>query len=137
MNRIGSIRPPSVNASGADAGRILRGTSLNNHGLRLLISQAQRRGKDGAITGSFVILDAGDNKHTQSLTALLDRPTNAEEVLAVIRSHHPGCVHVANTSILAVEPSAIPSREPGPPWKTPGAERPSERREEAVADGDF
>src|SRR5262245_52310693 len=123
MNRFCSTRPPTVNATGADAGRILRGASPNNHGLRLLVSQAQPRGKDGAITGGFVILNAGDNKHAQSLADLLHRPTDAEEVLAVIRRRHAGCVHVVNTNIWVLEPGATPGREPGTVGKTPEAER--------------
>lgn len=113
MNRIGSARPQTVHVSGADAGRVLRGASRNNHGLRLRVSQAQRRGQDGAITGDFLILDAGDNKHSQSLADLMHRPTDAGEVLAVIRRCHAGCVHVVNTNILAVEPGTAPGREPG------------------------
>jgi hypothetical protein len=45
----------------------------------------------------------GDNMHSQPLTALLQRVTNAEEVIGVIRHHHPGCVNVANANILALE----------------------------------
>jgi hypothetical protein len=80
MNQIGSTRLPTVNASEADAGGVRRGASQNNHGLRLLVSQAQRRRKDRAIMGSFVILDADDNKHAQSLAALLHRSTDAAGV---------------------------------------------------------
>jgi hypothetical protein len=137
MNRFGSTRPPTVNATGADAGRVLRGASRHNHGLRLLVSQAQPRGKDGAITGGFVILHAGDNKHAQSLADLLHRPTDAEEVLAVIRRRHAGCVHVVNTNILVLEPGTTPGREPGTVCKTPEAERPPARREGTVSDPDF
>jgi hypothetical protein len=109
MNRLGSTRQPTVNASGAEAGRVLRGAGPNNSGLRLQVAEAQRPGKDGAITGGFVILDAGDNKHADALAALLHRPTDAEEVLAVIRRHHAACVNVVNTNLLVVEPGTAPA----------------------------
>jgi hypothetical protein len=131
MNRIGTTAPSMVKATGADAGRVLRGASRNNHGLRLRISQAQGRGKDGAITGSFVILDAGDNKHTEALAALLHRPTDAAEVLAAIRRRHAGCVHVVNTNLLVLEPGTAPGHESGTPGESPA------RREGIVSDPDF
>ena len=111
MNPLGSTRPPTVHVSGADAGRILCGASRNNHGLRLVVSQAQVRGKDGAITGDFMILDAGDNKHALALVPLLHRPTDATEVLGMIRQHSAGCVHVVNTNILVLEPEGTPALE--------------------------
>jgi hypothetical protein len=63
----------------------------------------QRPGGGGALQGDFVILDAGDNKHAPALEALLQRVTNAAEVLGVIRQRHPACVHVANANTLVVE----------------------------------
>jgi hypothetical protein len=113
MSRIGSAVPPTVKATGADAGRVLRGACRNNRGLRLRVAQAQQRGKDGAITGGFVILDIGDNKHTESLAALLHRPTDAAEVLAAIRCRHAGCVHIVNTNLLVLEPATTPGHEQG------------------------
>jgi hypothetical protein len=101
----------TVCRSGADAGRVLCGAGRNNQGLRVLIAQAQPRGKDGAITGSFVILDAGDNKHALALAPLLHRPTDATEVLGMIRQHSAGCVHVVNTNILVLEPEGTPALE--------------------------
>jgi hypothetical protein len=100
----GSTRPTTVDKSGAEAGQVLCGTNRNNHGLRLVVSQAQQRGGVGPITGSFVILEPGDNKHTEALEGLLHRPTNAEEVLAAIRQHHAGCVNIVNANILIREP---------------------------------
>jgi hypothetical protein len=135
MNLIESTRPTTVSASGADAGRTLRGASRNNRGLRVVISQAQQRGKDGAITGSFVILEPGDNKHAQSLAALVHRPTDAGEVLAVIRRRHAGCVHVVNTNNLALEPESTLGG-PGTFRETPAAGRPAGRREGTVSDPD-
>jgi len=88
---------------GASAGSVLRGSGLNNRGLRLQVLQEQTRGHGGGIKGNFVILDAGDNKHSPSLEALLGRVTDADEVLRVIRQESPGCVSVANANILAVE----------------------------------
>ena len=137
MNRIGSTNPPTVKVSGASAGRVLRGASQNHHGLRLLVAQAQPRGKDGAITGSFVILHAGDNQHAHSLAALLHRPTDAAEVLAVIRRHHAGCVHVVNTNILVLEQGTTAGREPGTVSEPPKPERPAARRAGTVSDPDF
>ena len=137
MHRFGATKPPTVNTTGADAGRVLRGASPNNHGLRLLVAEAQPRGKDGAITGGFVILHAGDNKHAPSLAALLHRPTDAAEVLAVIRRHHAGCVHVVNTNILVLEPAATPGPEPGTVCKAPEPERPPAWREGTASDPDF
>jgi hypothetical protein len=67
------------------------------------VLQDQARGTYGPIRGRFVILDAGDNKHSQALGALLGRETDAGELLQAIRRLHPGCVSVANTNILVVE----------------------------------
>jgi hypothetical protein len=92
-----------VRDSGASAGSILRGSGLSNQGLRLRVSQEQTRGQDGAIQGTFVILDVGDNMHSPALTALLQKVTDAEEVLEIIRQRHASCVNVANTNILALE----------------------------------
>jgi hypothetical protein len=93
---------------------------VSNRGLRLQISQDQARGHDGPIQGSFVILDVGDNVHSQSLRPLLHRATDAGEVLGVIRQRHAGCVNVANANIL------VPEALEGEP-ATPGAERPPGR----------
>jgi hypothetical protein len=93
----------TVNKQGAAAGSVLRGSSPINEGLRLRVLQEQARGTDGPIRGRFLILDVGDNKHSDALTALLDRATDALEVLALIRREHAGCVSVVNTNILAVE----------------------------------
>ena len=95
----------TVNLCGAHAGSILCGSGMNNQGLRLRVCQAQIRGSDGPIKGNFVILDVGDNKHSDSLAPLLNQMTNAAEVLRLIRERHPGCVSVANTNILVAEPS--------------------------------
>ncbi|HEV3261929.1 MAG TPA: hypothetical protein VG013_34075 [Gemmataceae bacterium] len=92
-----------VNASGASAGCILRGSGLNNQGLRLRVLQEQPRGHDGGIQGNFVILDVGNNLHSPALKALLQKVTDAEEVLEIIRQRHASCVNIANTNILALE----------------------------------
>jgi hypothetical protein len=112
MSRFGKV--VTVSASGAAAGQVLDGVARNNQGLRILLGQAQPRGRDGAIIGSFVILDAGDNRHAPALAPLLHRPTDAAEVLAIIRQHSAGCVHVVNTNILALEPETPPAREGSP-----------------------
>jgi hypothetical protein len=98
----------AVNQSGAAAGSILRGCSLKNKGLRLQISQEQPRGNEGAIRGSFAILDVGDNMHSETLRALLNRPTDAEEVLLVTRERSRSCVNAANANQLVVEATKQP-----------------------------
>jgi hypothetical protein len=97
----------AVSHRGAAAGSVLFGAGMNNQGLRLRVSQAQVRGSDGPIQGSFVIMDVGDNKHSESLAPLLNRMTNAAEVLKLIRERHPGCVSVTNANILVVEPTEV------------------------------
>jgi hypothetical protein len=123
----------SVHRSGAATGCVLRGSSGNNWGLRLRVLQEQPRGHDGPLRGPFVILDVGDNKHSQALGGLAGRVTDAAEVLRAIRRLHPGCVSVANTNILSLEPDISPEGDPGdaPEWPGP------ERREGVVSNPDF
>ena len=52
---------------------------------------------------AFVILDVGDNKHSEALRPLIGRATDAAEVLRLIRKESPGCVSVANANILISE----------------------------------
>ncbi len=85
------------------AGRVLCGCGSNNQGMRLRVLQAQVRGHDGPVQGAFVILDVGDNIHSQALQGLLHRTTDAAEVLGIIRRQHAGCVNVANANILVLE----------------------------------
>jgi hypothetical protein len=115
----------SVNRSGAATGSVLRGSVGNNWGLRLRVLQEQPRGHDGPLRGRFVILDVGDNKHSEALRELAGRLTDAEEVLRAIRRLHPGCVSVANVGILALEP------EISAEWPA------AEHREGVVSDPDF
>jgi hypothetical protein len=103
MSFVRGKRILTVNKQGAAAGRVLRGSSPINEGLRLRVLQEQPRGNDGPIRGRFLILDVGNNKHSDALTALLGRATDALEVLALIRREHEGCVSVVNTNILAME----------------------------------
>jgi hypothetical protein len=105
MSSLGRTRALSVNRSGAAAGSALLGSCTNNQGLRLQVLQEQPRGHDGPLRGRFVVLDAGDNMHSQALRELAGRVTDAGEVLRAIRRLHPGCVSVANANILALEPS--------------------------------
>jgi len=105
MSRFRTVTSPSVSRCGAVAGCVLRGCGLNNQGLRLKVLQEQARGYEGAIKGSFVILDAGDNIHTQSLGPLLGQVTDAAAVIGTIRRAHRGCVSVVNANILVVEKS--------------------------------
>ncbi|OAI41207.1 hypothetical protein AYO40_03615 [Planctomycetaceae bacterium SCGC AG-212-D15] len=92
-----------VSVHGAPAGSILSGAGMNNQGLRLRVLQEQRRGSDGPIQGSFVILEVGDNKHADALLPFLNRTTDAAEVLQALRARYSGCVSVANANILQVE----------------------------------
>src|SRR5262245_36057620 len=94
---------PSVSKCGAAAGCVLRGSGLNNRGLRLRLLQVQARGNGGPIQGGFVILDAGDNVHARSLGPLVGQVTDAAAVVGIIRRAHPGCVSVVNASILIPE----------------------------------
>ena len=100
--------PKSVGQQGAAAETILCGAGQNNQGLRLRVMQAQARGNDGPIQGPFVILDAGDNRHTDTLFPLVGQVTTAPEVLALLRQKHPACVNVVNAKILVPEPAAEP-----------------------------
>ena len=103
MSLFRSVTMPSVSKCGAVAGCILRGSGLNNQGLRLRVSQDQAGGNEGAIKGAFVLLDAGDNIHTQSLGPLLGQLTDAATVSGIIRRVRRGCVNVVNANILVLE----------------------------------
>jgi hypothetical protein len=96
-------RRPTVASHGASAGCILCGCGGNNQGLRIRVLQDQKKGNGGPLTGDFVILDVGDNKHSAALEELLDQVTNAQEVLRLIRGQYSSCVSVANGNILALE----------------------------------
>jgi hypothetical protein len=100
----------TVKQQGAAAGSVVRGVGTSNSGLRLCVLEEQPPGVDGPIRGNFVILDVGDNKHSSSLQPLLGRPTNAQEVLAIIRREYTACVNVANTNSLAPEQHVAASR---------------------------
>ena len=96
-------RPSSVSTDGAAAGSVLRGCAGNNEGLRIRVLEDQPRGAGGPVRGKFIILDAGDNKHAASLEPLVHRPTDAGEVLGVIRRTHQACVSVVNLAGLVAE----------------------------------
>jgi hypothetical protein len=82
-------RAQSVEAHGVGAG---------NSGVRIRVLCEQPKGR-----GGFVILDAGDNKHSAALLTLVGRETDAAEVLRVSRRDSPCCVSVANTNTLVPE----------------------------------
>lgn len=103
MSHFRRVTTPSVSKCGAVAGCVLRGSAVNNRGLRLKVIQEQARGNEGAIKGGFVLLDVGDNIHTQSLGPLLGQVTDATAVVGIIRRAHPGCLNVVNANILALE----------------------------------
>ncbi len=98
-----TLAGPTVHTLGAPEGSVLCGACRNNRGLRLKVLRGQEPGHAGPIRGRFVILDAGENRHSDSLAALLGRPTDALEVLARIRRGYPGCVSIVNTNLLAAE----------------------------------
>lgn len=93
----------SVSQLGAEAGATLRGIGEHNRGLVLRSAQPQSRGHNGAIQGPFVILEVGDNRHSDTLTELLNKETNAQEVLSLIRKKHPACVSVVNANSLTAD----------------------------------
>jgi hypothetical protein len=96
-------RPSSASTDGAAAGAVLRGCAGNNEGLRIRVLEDQPRGASGPVRGPFIILDAGDNRHTASLEALLHRPTDAAEVLRAIRRARQACVSVVNLAGLVAD----------------------------------
>lgn len=103
MHFLRPTKARTVSTLGAAADCVLCGVSPTNQGLRLKVLHDQDKGHCGAIRGPFLILDVGDNKHAQALEGLLNRVTDAAEVLAIIRRRHPACVHVVNANILAVQ----------------------------------
>lgn len=97
-------RPHPVKQRGTPAGSILYGIARNNCGLQLQVLQEQKKGCQGPVQGPFIILNAGQNIHTQALLPLVDQVTSAEEVLTTIRRAHTACVSVANVNLLAPDP---------------------------------
>lgn len=102
-------RPLAVSVTGAVAGAVLVGVGPNNNGLRLRIEMAQSRGHHGPIAGVFRILDAGGDKHSSALEALVGTTTDATEVLRLIRAVSPQCINVVNAGLLAIETEGSPS----------------------------
>ena len=103
----------SVGRLGAEPDAVLRGVGEHNRGLLLRSTEAQARGHDGPIQGPFVIVDVGDNRHSDTLSPLLNKVTDAGEVLALLRKKHPACVSVVNANSLTSD------REPAPTAETP------------------
>jgi hypothetical protein len=100
MNHIPAKKVLTVSMRGASAGAVLRGCGVSNQGLVVKVLQEQVKGNDGGLKGRFLILDPGTNKHSPVLRELLQRPTDAAEVLGLIRRQHPGCVSVVNANSL-------------------------------------
>lgn len=96
----------TVAEEGAAAGACLRGFAKSNEGIRIRVRDAQPRGAMGAIKGQFVIEDVGDNTHSDTLRPLLNIPTNAAEVIVIIRRKNSACINVANVNILTCEDEA-------------------------------
>jgi len=105
-----SIR--SVGRSGADADAVLCGVAEHNQGIRLRVLQAQARGNEGPIQGPFVLLDAGNNRHSAVLEPLLNQATDAAQVVTLLRQKHPNCVNVVNANSLVLE-SEVPAQPEG------------------------
>ena len=103
----------AVSHTGANMGQVLEGAAPSNRGLRLLILQDQPRSAGGPISGHFRILDAGDNKHADSLSTLLGHATDAAEVIRTIRQEYPQCVNVVNANILMIEKKEASSAPAG------------------------
>jgi len=61
------------------------------------------RSAGGPISGHFRILDAGDNKHADSLCTLLGQATDAAVVIWTMRQEYPQCVNVVNANIVILE----------------------------------
>jgi hypothetical protein len=136
MHRYRKGRARSVEVCGAAAGSVVRGTAASNNGVRIRVLCEQPKERGGALLGTFVILDAGNNKHTHGLLALLGRETNAAEVLRTNRRGSPSCVSIVNANILVPEeglPEGAtvskeqlhdkvdrPRPEPGPREASPG-----------------
>jgi len=95
--------PMSVSNRGAAAGTVLVGGGLSNRGVRLQVLREQAKGDDGPLKGRFVILDVGDNMYSQSLRFLLDRETDAAEVMGILGPEYGGYVHVVNAGILVLD----------------------------------
>lgn len=103
----------SVGRLGAEANAVLRGIGEHNRGLVVRSTEAQARGHDGPIQGPFVIIDVGDNRHSDTLAGLVNKQTTAQEVLKLLRSKHPACVNVVNANSLTTddEPAAAPKTD--------------------------
>lgn len=117
MYRARQLRPADAVAQrGARAGDTLVGAVGLNRGLRVRILADQVPGTGGPLVGKFLVLEAGDNRHTDALAPLVGRITDAAAVLAVLRKGSPSCVNVVNTSGLVIDPIGVPDgradREP-------------------------
>lgn len=109
MQRMSHLTSKPVSKHGAPANAVLRGSGISNQGLLVRVLQEQPRGKDGPIAGPFVIVDAGRNRHTQALLPFVNRVSESQEILEVIRKDHPACVNVVNANILALPEDTEPA----------------------------
>ncbi len=92
-----------VSRTGAPAGAVVTGTIKSNAGLRIKVLEEQSRGNWGPVHGCFVILDAGENIHTETLTPMVGQVFNAEKILRITRRAHPMCINVVNARVLMLE----------------------------------
>lgn len=95
--------PRSVHQTGASEDCILGGSGKHNAGLRIQVLQPQKRGAEGPVQGSFILLAVGLNRHAETLAPLLHSVTDAQQVLATLRRQQPACVSVVNVRSLVVE----------------------------------
>jgi hypothetical protein len=103
MRPLGEVKRHLVSRRGAQAGAIVRGCGIFNRGLRVQVLQEQPREHEGPLHGRFIILDVGENAHSDALIPLVNEETDAEQVLRVIREEHPACISVVNARSLYVE----------------------------------
>jgi len=75
MEHLKSIKRRAVSAVGAQAGSVLHGFSKSNHGIRIRVAETQPRGTMGALQGELVIVDVGENAHSDALRPMLNKPT--------------------------------------------------------------
>ncbi len=96
----------TVAHTGARAGSTLLGTGRANRGIRVQVLEDQPPGTDGPVIGAFVVLDPGQNRHSEALRPLTGTTTDAATVLTAQRRLSRLCVNAVNTNILAVDPEA-------------------------------
>jgi hypothetical protein len=106
MRPIGKVRQSLINRLGAAAGSMVGGCCDFNLGLRVQVLENQPRDHDGPLFGRFIIADVGTNANSACLRFLLNRETDANEVLSAIRHEHPTRISVVNARNLVLVSSS-------------------------------